>query len=129
MTVLHEQVRSSSQKKARWTTLIIIDFGCGAEYLQCGCVESKGFCFYKSTNGIKRHLAVDTLGFPFFTHCTKANVSDDAGLLFDVDAKYALFSVKTCQYSQDYYFVRSRLSPRPSDAGVRIGVSSVHAEN
>ncbi|MEG4054707.1 MULTISPECIES: transposase [unclassified Microcoleus] len=44
-------------------------------------VESKGFCFYKSTNGIKRHLAVDTLGFPFFTHCTKANVSDDQGLI------------------------------------------------
>ncbi len=44
-------------------------------------VASKGFCFYKATNGIKRHLAVDTLGFPFFTHCTPANVSDDAGLL------------------------------------------------
>jgi hypothetical protein len=44
-------------------------------------VESKGFCFYKSTNGIKRHLAVDSLGFPFFTHCTRANVSDDAGLI------------------------------------------------
>jgi hypothetical protein len=44
-------------------------------------VESKGFCFYKATNGIKRHLAVDTLGFPFFTHCTPANVCDDAGLL------------------------------------------------
>jgi Transposase DDE domain len=43
--------------------------------------ESKGFCFYKSTNGIKRHLAVDTLGFPFFTHCTKANLSDDSGLI------------------------------------------------
>jgi len=24
---------------------------------------------------------VDTLGFPFFTHCTRANVADDAGLL------------------------------------------------
>ncbi len=44
-------------------------------------VESKGFCKYKATNGIKRHLAVDTLGFPFFTHCTKANVSDDQGLI------------------------------------------------
>ena len=43
--------------------------------------ESKGFCFYKATNGIKRHLAVDTLGFPFFTHCTRANVSDDQGLI------------------------------------------------
>ncbi|PSB28753.1 IS5/IS1182 family transposase [Chlorogloea sp. CCALA 695] len=44
-------------------------------------VESKGFCFYKATNGIKRHLAVDTLGFPFFTHCTPAHVTDDAGLI------------------------------------------------
>lgn len=43
--------------------------------------DSKGYCFYKSTNGIKRHLAVDTLGFPFFTHCTQANGSDDAGLI------------------------------------------------
>ncbi len=44
-------------------------------------MDSKGFCFYKTTNGIKRHLAVDTLGLPCFTHCTKAHVSDDAGLL------------------------------------------------
>lgn len=44
-------------------------------------IESKGFCFYKSTNGIKRHLAIDSLGFPFFTHCTRASLSDDAGLL------------------------------------------------
>ena len=44
-------------------------------------VISKGFCFYKLTNGILRHLAVDSLGFPFFTHCTKANVSDDQGLI------------------------------------------------
>ena len=58
-------------------------------------IESKGFCHYatfvgeasptklayKCTNGIKRHLAVDTLGFPFFTHCTKANISDDQGLI------------------------------------------------
>jgi transposase len=43
-------------------------------------IESKGFCHYKCTNGIKRHLAVDTLGLPFFTHCTKANVTDDQGL-------------------------------------------------
>jgi hypothetical protein len=55
-------------------------------------VESKGFCFYKATNGIKRHLGVDSLGFPawcifmvgkpdrkcirFFSHCTKASVVD-----------------------------------------------------
>jgi hypothetical protein len=43
--------------------------------------KRQGFCFYKCTNGIKRHLAVDILGFPFFTHCTKASVSDDQGLI------------------------------------------------
>ena len=68
----------TSQKKPKWTTLIIID----SQAVKNTCnasIASKGFCLYKSTNGIKRHLAVDTLGFPFFTHCTKANVSDDAG--------------------------------------------------
>ena len=37
-----------------------------------------GFCSYKATSEIKRRLAVDTPGFPFFTRCTKTNVSDDA---------------------------------------------------
>ncbi len=41
----------------------------------------KGYCCYKSTKGIKRHLAVDKLGFPFFTYSSKANLSDDAGLI------------------------------------------------
>jgi hypothetical protein len=58
-------------------------------------VDSKGFCFYKATNGIKRHLAVDTLGFPFFTHCTKANVSDDAGLLEMLTLNIDYFQSKT----------------------------------
>ena len=44
-------------------------------------IETKGFCWYKSTNGIKRHLLVDVLGNPYFVHCTRANVSDDDGLL------------------------------------------------
>ncbi len=26
-------------------------------------------------------MAVDSLGLPFFTHCTKANLSDDQGLI------------------------------------------------
>lgn len=80
MSTLHQQVREQVKKKPQWTTLIIID----SQAVKNTCnasVDSKGFCFYKATNGIKRHLAVDTLGFPFFTHCTKANVSDDAGLI------------------------------------------------
>ena len=39
------------------------------------------FIYVVVLNGIKRHLAVDTLGLPFFTYCTKANVSDDQGLI------------------------------------------------
>ena len=78
--VLHGRVRSSVKKKAQWTTLIIIDSQAVKNTCNAG-VESKGFCFYKATNGIKRHLAVDTLGFPFFSHCTKGSVSDDIGLI------------------------------------------------
>lgn len=80
MNVLHGQVRSSGEKKAKWTTLIIID----SQAVKNTCnasIETKGFCHYKCTNGIKRHLAVDSLGLPFFTHCTPANVSDDRGLI------------------------------------------------
>ena len=80
MTVLHERVRGQVGKKPQWTTLIMID----SQAVKNTCnasVETKGFCFYKATNGIKRHLAVDSLGFPFFTHCTPANVSDDKGLI------------------------------------------------
>ncbi len=41
----------------------------------------KGFVSTSARFGIKRHLAVDILGFPFFTHCTKASLSDDRGLI------------------------------------------------
>lgn len=91
--VLHEQVRSSGKKKAKWTTLIIID----SQAVKNTCnasSQSKGFCFYKATNGIKRHLAVDTLGFPFFSHCTKANVSDDQGLIEMLSANIDYFKSK-----------------------------------
>jgi transposase len=57
-------------------------------------IESKGFCHYKYTNGIKRHLAVDSLGFPFFTHCTKANVSDDQGLIELLSQNLCYFRAK-----------------------------------
>ncbi|MEA5464079.1 hypothetical protein VB741_10095 [Leptothoe sp. PORK10 BA2] len=63
-----------------WTRLMIIDSQ--AEKNTCNAsVESKGFCVYKATNGLQRHLAVDTIEFPFFPHCTLANVSNDDGLI------------------------------------------------
>lgn len=57
-------------------------------------LESKGFCFYKATNGIKRHLVVDSLGFPYFTACTPANVSDDAALIALLLTKLDYFKSK-----------------------------------
>jgi hypothetical protein len=60
--------------------LLIIDSQAVKNTCTAG-IETKGFCHYKCTNGIKRHLAVDTLGIPFFTHCPQANVTDDQGLI------------------------------------------------
>lgn len=71
---------ASRLKKRKWTRLIVVD----SQAVKNTCnasVESKGFCRYKATNGIKRHVAVDTIGFPFFTHCTTAKVTDDDGLI------------------------------------------------
>lgn len=79
MEELHRRLREQ-EKRNLWTTLMIID----SQAVKNTCnasVETKGFCLYKCTNGIKRHLATDSLGFPFFAHCTPANVSDDKGLI------------------------------------------------
>ena len=39
-------------------------------------IKTKGFCWYKATNGIKRHLLVDVSGNPYFVRYSKANLSD-----------------------------------------------------
>ncbi len=54
-------------------------------------LETKGYCHYKCTNGIKRHLLVDVLGTPYFVHCTPANISDDTGLLEIIQANKEYF--------------------------------------
>lgn len=54
-------------------------------------VETKGYCHYKSTNGIKRHLLVDVLGNPYFVKCTAANISDDEGMLEIIKANKGYF--------------------------------------
>lgn len=90
---LHEQVRKQVGKESKWTTLIMVD----SQAVKNTCtasIESKGFCFYKSTNGIKRHLAVDSLGLPFFTHCNQASISDDKGLIEMFKAKIDYFKQK-----------------------------------
>lgn len=54
-------------------------------------IETKGYCWYKATNGIKRQVLVDVLGNPYLVHCTPANVSDDEGLLHLLRENQAYF--------------------------------------
>lgn len=49
-----------------------------------------GYKYSSNVNG----LAVDTLGFPFFTHCTQASVSDDQGLIEMLSANIDYFKRK-----------------------------------
>lgn len=105
------QSTATGQKKPKWTRLLIID----SQAVKNTCnasVESKGFCHYKCTNGIKRHLAVDTLGLPFFTHCTKANISDDQGLIELLSHNLDYFRVKESEHPKDYHPTRPWISPR-----------------
>ena len=41
----------------------------------------KDFVFINPRTELSDISAVDSLGFPFFTYCSKANVSDDRGLI------------------------------------------------
>jgi transposase len=42
--------------------------------------RNKGFCHYKLTNGIKKHVLVDSEGICICSICTPANISDIEGL-------------------------------------------------
>ncbi|MEH2451211.1 MAG: transposase [Nostoc sp.] len=90
---------------------------------------SIGYCFYKSTNGIKRHLAVDTLGFPFFTHCTKANVSDDTGLIEMLTEKIDYFKSKPVNIPKITILLDHGYQERTSEGGVTKGLSPDNDEN
>ncbi len=90
---------------------------------------SKGYCFYKSTNGIKRHLAVDTLGFPLCTHCTKANVSDDTGLIEMLTLNIDYFKSKPVNFPKTTILLDHGYQERTSEEGVREGLSPDHDEN
>jgi len=55
------------------------DAQCDASHLEA--LASAAIVSTNQPMGLKGMTAIDTLGFPFFTHCTRANVSDDQGLL------------------------------------------------
>jgi transposase len=95
MRALHSKVRQQAQKKPQMDTVADHRLAsCEKIRAMPVCRNLRDFCHYKCTNGIKRHLAVDTLGFPFFSHCTKANVSDDQGLIEMLSHHLDYFRVK-----------------------------------
>lgn len=62
---------ASPSKKNEFSSLLIGDSMC-AKNIDTAALETKGYCWYKNCNGIKRHLLVDVLGNPHFVHCTKS---------------------------------------------------------
>jgi hypothetical protein len=87
------------------------------------------YCFYKATNGIKRHLAIDILGFSFFTHCTPANVSDDAGLIEMLSQNIDYFKSKPVNIAKITILLFPRVSPGIFDSTVRAGLSADYDKN
>lgn len=116
------------EKNALWTTPVIIDSQAVQNTGNAG-VGSKGFCFYKATNGIKRHLAVDTLGKPFFTHCTKANVSDDAGLVEMLRHNIEYFRFLPMNIPKITILLDHGYHPEHLTQERLAGISRHHAEN
>lgn len=92
-------------------------------------VESKGFCFYKATNGIKRHLAIDTLGFPNIDALYSRQCLGWCRIKREVYSQHRLLQVKTYRYSQDHHPARSWVSPRIFDSGVRADLPRDHKQN
>jgi len=60
------------------TSFIIVD---AQSVKNTDTAESKGYDAGKKVSGIKRHIAVDTQGFPHAVHITTANISDRTGAL------------------------------------------------
>ena len=80
----------------------------------CICTNGREFWDRESAPKsliIKRHLAVDTLGLPFFTHCTKASVSDDQGLIELLSHNMSYFRAKPVNIPKITILHRRRLSP------------------
>lgn len=77
-----KRFKSGSQKKKRHKkyktgTVCMVD---SQATKNTNSGRNKGFCHYKLTNGIKKHVLVDSLGICICSICTAANVSDIEGL-------------------------------------------------
>ena len=57
-------------------------------------------------------IAVDSLGLPFFTHCTKANITDDQGLLEMLTIKIDYFKSKPAELPKTTILLDNGYHPR-----------------
>lgn len=73
-----EKIRLS-QSRSRETSFLIVD---AQSVKNSDSAEQKGYDAGKKISGIKRHIAVDTNGFPHFLEITTANISDRDGAVF-----------------------------------------------
>jgi len=71
------EVRQSNGRLEK-TSFLIVD---AQSVKNTDTAEEKGYDGGKLVSGIKRHIAVDTNGFPHAIHITTANVTDRAGAL------------------------------------------------
>lgn len=115
------------RKKTKWTTLIIdsqaVKNTCSAS------AESNGFCLYKSTNEIKRRLAVDTLEFPFFTHCNLASLSDDWGLIEMLEKDTNYFKTKPVNIPKITILLAHSYHPEKTNYRARKNLSADYDQN
>lgn len=78
---------------------------------------------------IKRHLAVDTLGKPFFTHCTLASVSDDCGLIQLLSNHLDYFRTKPVNIPKITILQGPRVSPGQNHHSPAKSLSSDYDED
>lgn len=96
-------------------------------------LETKGYCWYKATNGIKRHLLVDVLGNPYFVQCTAANISDDEGMLkiindnkeyfLDLPAEHSITILLDNGYHQEYLEAEIEKIDKELTSKIKIKIS------
>jgi len=83
------KAREIGQKKLKWTRLLIIDSQAVKKYVKA-VSSPKGSVITNSPMGQKT-FSRRYLGLPF-THCTKASVSDDQGLIELIEPQLGLLS-------------------------------------
>jgi transposase len=137
----------TKQGKKELPTLLLLDSQ-AVDNTDTG--RNKGFCHYKKTNGMKRHLCTDVLGNILFAHCTPANITDDKGLIQIIKDNLKFFKKKKVNtpkvtvlldngyhkpklekelqkiYPQIFTKIRIKITPKPTTNKENPGFKPVH---